>query len=103
MKLETKKLVKEATAKKRYPKYDTQYMNYTEADSYYIEVYTNVKRVIKLEARNEEEAIKKALKREERRKTRNCYEFVDCDYNIVEKKEYEAYRQNNQEIRGGSS
>ena len=63
----------------------------------------NVKRVIKLEARTEEEAIEKALKREERRKTRNCYEFVDCDYNIVEKKEYEAYRQNNQEVRRGSS
>ncbi len=103
MKLETKKLVKKATAKKKYGKYDTQFMNYTEADSYYIEVYTNVKRVIKLEARTEEEAIKKALKREERRKTRNCYEFVDCDYNIVEKKEYEAYRQNNKEVRGGSS
>jgi len=103
MKLETKKLVKQATAKNKYPKYDTQYMNYNEADSYYIEVYTNVKRVIKLEARTEEEAIKKALKREERRKTRNCYEFVDCDYNIVEKKEYEAYRQNNKEVRGGSS
>jgi len=103
MKLETKKLVKQATAKNKYPKYDTQYMNYNEADSYYIEVYTNVKRVIKLEARTEEEAIKKALKREERRKTRNCYEFVDCDYNIVEKKEYEAYRQNNKKVRGGSS
>ncbi len=103
MKLETKKLVKKATAKKKYGKYDTQFMNYTEADSYYIEVYTNVKRVIKLEARTEEEAIKKALKREERRKTRNCYEFVDCDYNIVEKKEYEAYRQNNKKVRGGSS
>ncbi len=77
MKLETRKQVREATAKKRYPRYDTQYMNYNEADSYYIEVYTNVKRVIKLEARTEEEAIKKALKREERRKTRNCYEFVN--------------------------
>ena len=103
MKLETKKLVKEATAKKRYPRYDTQYMNYNEADSYYIEVYTNIKRVIKVEAITEQEAIRKALKREERRKTRNCYTFVDCDYNIVEKKEYEAYRQNNQEIRRGSS
>lgn len=92
MKLKTKKLVREATAKKRYPKYDTQFMNYNEADSYYIEVYTNVKRVIKLEARNEEEAIKKALKREERRKTRNCYIFVDCDYNIVEQKDYESYK-----------
>ena len=78
-------------------------MNYNQADSYYIEVYTNVKRVIKVEAITEEEAIRKALKREERRKTRNCYTFVDCDYNVVEEKDYEAYRQTNQEVRGGRS
>lgn len=78
-------------------------MDYTKADSYYIEVYTNVKRVIKLEAKNEEEAIRKALRREEKRKTRNCYIFVDCDYNVVEEKDYEAYRQINKKVwRGGS-
>lgn len=78
-------------------------MDYTKADSYYIEVYTNVKRVIKLEAANEEEAIRKALRREEKRKTRNCYIFVDCDYNVVEEKDYEAYRQINKKVwRGGS-
>ena len=63
----------------------------------------SVKRVIKVEAITEEEAIRKALKREERRKTRNCYTFVDCDYNVVEEKDYEAYRQTNQEVRGGRS
>ena len=63
-------------------------------------VYTNVKRVIKLEALNEEQAIEKALKREERRRTRNCYLFVDCYYNVVEEKYYEAYRQNYKKIRG---
>ena len=78
-------------------------MNYNQADSYYIEVYTNIKRVIKVEAITEQEAIRKALKREERRKTRNCYTFVDCDYNVVEEKDYEAYRQTNQEIRRGRS
>jgi|TARA_S200000501_G_scaffold378626_1_gene442337 hypothetical protein len=84
-------------------KYATQFMNYNQADSYYIEVYTNIKRVIKVEAITEQEAIRKALKREERRKTRNCYTFVDCDYNVVEEKDYEAYRQTNQEIRRGRS
>lgn len=84
-------------------KYATQFMNYNQADSYYIEVYTNIKRVIKVEAITEQEAIRKALKREERRKTRNCYDFVDCDYNMVEEKDYEAYRQTNQEIRRGRS
>jgi|TARA_R100001460_G_scaffold59466_1_gene99337 hypothetical protein len=82
----------------KYRKYDTQFMDYTKADSYYIEVYTNVKRVIKLEATNEEEAIRKALRREEKRKTRNCYIFIDCDYNVVEEKDYEAYRQINQKV-----
>jgi hypothetical protein len=82
----------------KYRKYDTQFMDYTKADSYYIEVYTNVKRVIKLEATNEEEAIRKALRREEKRKTRNCYIFVDCDYNVVEEKDYEAYRQINKKV-----
>ena len=47
----------------KYRKYDTQFMNYSQADSYYIEVYTNVKRVIKLEALNE--------KQEKRRKKKN--------------------------------
>jgi len=87
---------------KKYRKYDTQFMNYNQADSYYIEVYTNVKRVIKLEALNEKQAIQKALKREEKRRTRNCYLFVDCDYNVVEEKDYEAYRQNYKKIRGRS-
>jgi hypothetical protein len=82
----------------KYRKYDTQFMDYTKADSYYIEVYTNVKRVIKLEAKNEEEAIRKALRREEKRKTRNCYIFIDCDYNVVEEKDYEAYRQINKKV-----
>jgi hypothetical protein len=82
----------------KYRKYDTQFMDYTKADSYYIEVYTNVKRVIKLEATNEEEAIRKALRREEKRKTRNCYIFIDCDYNVVEEKDYEAYRQINKKV-----
>ena len=44
-------------------------MNYNQADSYYIEVYTNVKRVIKLEALNEKQAVEKALKREEKSRT----------------------------------
>ena len=96
MKSSTIKMLKESTAKKKN-------MDYTQADSYYIEVYTNVKRVIKIEAIDEKQAIEKALKREERRKTRNCYEFVDCDYNVVEEKDYEAYRQTNQEIRRGRS
>ena len=79
-------------------KYATQFMNYNQADSYYIEVYTNIKRVIKVEAITEQEAIRKALKREERRKTRNCYDFVDCDYNVVKEKDHETYRLANKKV-----
>ena len=106
MKLSTRKMVKQLTyreKREKYGIYKSQLMDYNKADSYYIEVYTNVKRVIKIEAIDEKQAIEKALKREARRKTRNCYEFVDCDYNVVEEKDYEAYRQTNQEIRGGRS
>ena len=101
MKPSTIKKLKQLTSREKREKYGiykTQLMNYTQADSYYIEVLTNIKRVIKVEARNEEEAIEKALKREERRKTRNCYIFVDCDYNMVEEKDYEAYRQINPKV-----
>ena len=103
MKPSTIKKLKQLTYKEKKEKYGiyrTQLMNYNKADSYYIEVFTNVKRVIKVEAITEEEAIEKALKREERRKTRNCYIFVDCDYNMVEEKDYEAYRQINPKVRG---
>ena len=101
MKPSTVKKLKQLTCKEKKEKYGiyrTQLMNYNKADSYYIEVFTNVKRVIKVEAITEEEAIEKALKREERRKTRNCYIFVDCDYNMVEEKDYEAYRQINPKV-----
>ena len=101
MKPSTVKMLKRLTTREKREKYGiyrTQLMNYNKADSYYIEVVTNVKRVIKVEAITEEEAIEKALKREERRKTRNCYIFVDCDYNMVEEKDYEAYRQINPKV-----
>jgi len=101
MKPSTIKKLKQLTYKEKKEKYGiyrTQLMNYNKADSYYIEVFTNVKRVIKVEAITEEEAIEKALKREERRKTRNCYIFVDCDYNMVEEKDYEAYRRINPKV-----
>jgi len=91
MKSSTIKMLKESTAKKKN-------MDYTQADSYYIEVFVNVKKIIKIEAIDEQEAVDKALKREEQRTTRNFYTFVDCDYNVVEKKDYEAYKQINPKV-----
>ena len=35
------------------------------------------------------------MKKEERRLWNNLgYKFIDCDYNIVEEKDYETHRQN---------
>jgi len=91
MKPSTVKMLKQATRKK----YDTQYINYKNADSYYIEIFTNVRRVIKIEATTEKQAINRALKKEETRSWNSLgYKFVDCDYNIVEEKDYATHRQN---------
>ena len=91
MKPSTIKMLKQATRKK----YDTEFINYKNADSYYIEIYTNVRRVIKIEATTEKQAIDRALKKEERKLWCNLgYKFIDCDYNIVEEKDYETHRQN---------
>ena len=96
MKPSTLKMLKKATNKK----YDTQFINYKNADSHYIEVYTNIKRIIKIEATTEKQAIARALKKEENKNSwKNLgYVFVDCDYNIVKEKDYETYRQDNQKI-----
>ena len=91
MKPSTVKMLKQATRKR----YDTEFINYKNADSYYIEIFTNVRRVIKIEATTEKQAIDRALKKEERRLWNNLgYKFIDCDYNIVEEKDYATHRQN---------
>ena len=67
---------------------------YANCDAYYIETYINIKRVIKLNAVDEEGAGQRALTREEvsSRWNNAGYEFVDCDFNIVEEKDYINYR-----------
>ena len=67
---------------------------YANTDAYYIETYINIKRVIKLNALDEERAGQRALVKEEdsNRWTNAGYEFVDCDFNIVEEKDYINYR-----------
>ena len=60
MKPSTVKMLKQATRKR----YDTEFINYKNADSYYIEIFTNVRRVIKIEATTEKQAIDRALKKE---------------------------------------
>ena len=67
---------------------------YANCDAYYIETYINIKRVVKLNASDEERASQRALTREEvsSRWNNAGYEFVDCDFNIVEEKDYINYR-----------
>jgi len=67
---------------------------YANCDAYYIEMYINIKRVVRLNARDEERAGQRALTREEvsSRWNNAGYEFVDCDFNIVEEKDYINYR-----------
>ena len=48
-------------------KYKTQLMKYTDASSHYVEVFINVKRIVKIESITEEEAIERALSKEERK------------------------------------
>ena len=54
----------------------------------------NIKRVVKVNAFNEERASQRALIKEEvsSRWASAGYEFVDCDFNIVEEKDYTSFR-----------
>jgi len=74
-------------------KYKTQLMKYTDASSHYVEVFINVKRIVKIESITEEEAIERALSKEERKLWKKMgYEFVDCDYNVSNKLKFDAFR-----------
>ena len=72
-------------------KYDTEFMNYNNAKSYYIEVFVNVKRVIRIKGITEKQAIRRTLKKEQNRSW-NKYEFVDCDYNVVDYNKFNNFR-----------
>ena len=75
-------------------KYKTQLLSYAKTNKHYIEIYTSIKRIVRAHYYNEERAIERILKKEEDRKIWDYhgYVFVDCDYNIVEEKDYETYR-----------
>jgi hypothetical protein len=75
-------------------KYNTELLSYAKTEKHYIEIYTSIKRIVRAHDYNEERAVKRILKKEEDRKIwdNHGYVFVDCDYNIVEEKDYETYR-----------
>tara|TARA_R110000772_G_scaffold116880_1_gene222109 strand:- start:4382 stop:4705 length:324 start_codon:yes stop_codon:yes gene_type:complete len=92
MKPSTKKQLQKAVrTKKFHAMHSSMYAN---CDAYYIETYVNIKRVVKLNALDEERAGQRALAKEEdsNRWTSAGYEFVDSDFNIVEEKDYTSFR-----------
>ena len=92
MKSSTKEQIRKAFKTKEF--HSMHPSMYANCDAYYIETYINIKRVVKLNATNEERAGQRALAKEEdsNRWTNAGYEFVDCDFNIVEEKDYINYR-----------
>jgi hypothetical protein len=93
MKPSTKK-----TLKKIYPRYKTNFMNYYEADTFYIEIFTKLRTVVKIKALNEKQAIDRIVEKQDTRTTWSGYTFVDCDYNVVEEKDHETYRLANKKV-----
>ena len=81
-------------------KYNTELLSYAKKEKHYIEIYTSIKRIVRAHDYNEERAVKRILKKEEDRKIWDYhgYVFVDCDYNIVEEKDYETYRLLNKKV-----
>ena len=92
MKPSTKKQLQKAVRTKEFhAMHSSMYAN---CDAYYIETYINIKRVVKVNAFDEERASQRALTKEEvsNRWASAGYEFVDCDFNIVEEKDYISFR-----------
>tara|TARA_R110002051_G_scaffold86535_1_gene152420 strand:+ start:773 stop:1084 length:312 start_codon:yes stop_codon:yes gene_type:complete len=77
--------------------------SYKNTEPHYIETYVNVKRIIRVEARDDEHAVKRALIKEEARTLWNNmgYIFVDVDCNIVKENDHESYKQNHKSLRAG--
>ena len=98
MKSSTKKRLKSASKKD----YVIATNKYTKVDPHYIVLYTNVRKVVRVNAVNEETAIERALAREIDKNTwkHMGYEYIDTDYDIVEEKDYEAHKYINKEVRG---
>jgi len=63
-------------------------------EDFYIETYVNLKRITRVRAFDLEEAINKAITKEEDKIAwyTKGYDIVDADANEVEEKDYETYR-----------
>ena len=98
MKSSTKKMLKSVSKKN----YVIPTNGYTKVDPYYIVLYTNVRKVVRVNANSEQTAIDRALAREIDKNTwkHMGYQYIDTDYDMVEEKDYEAHKQINKEVRG---
>ena len=86
--------LKKETQKRSYKKKQRNgYQKLKEEDSY-IETYVNLKRITRVRALDLDEAINKAITKEEDKIIwyTKGYDIVDADANEVEEKDYEAYR-----------
>ena len=72
-------------------KYDTEFMDYNNANTYYVETFVNIKRIVKIKGITEKQAVLRSLRREQERIWNN-YEFVDSDYNVVDKDVFNRFR-----------
>lgn len=69
-------------------------IKYYESDFHYVEVFVNVRRIVRVRSLTQEDAFDRASYKEERKLWKNGgYEFVDCDYNISNKQDFEEYRE----------
>ena len=67
---------------------------YNVSDYHYVEVFVNVRRIIRVKSLTQEDAFDRASYKEERKLWKNGgYEFVDCDYNTSNKQDFDAFRE----------
>ena len=99
MKSSTVKQVKKALRTKEF--YAIPSTMYASAKPYYIEVYVNVKRTVKVNYFNEEKACERALVKEETslKWAKLGYEIVDCDFNVVTEEDYKSFKKRSEPLR----
>ena len=99
MKSSTVKQVKKALRTKEF--YAIPSSMYVNTNSYYIEVYVNVKRTVKVSGHSEERSCERALVKEETslKWAKLGYEIVDCDFNVVTEEDYKSFKKRSEPLR----
>lgn len=86
--------LKKETLKRNFKKKQKSGYQKQKEEDFYIETYVNLKRITRVRAFDLDEAINKAITKEEDKIAwyTKGYDIVDADANEVEEKDYEAYR-----------